>query len=368
MTSSHGFHDTPDWDALARYRAGESTPDEATSVAAWLAEHPLDDAMIAALDAAVGAHFGTDDMSALPVNVEGALGRLHQRMSESAPAAPRLTVLRGGAASAPPKRQRSRVIGGLAAAAAIAAIAVVINQRSPSPSPSVVASTNPASTATAAREYRTAVGVVDSLTLSDGTRVLLAPSSHLTVPAAYAAGTREVLLEGVARFSVRHNAAAPFAVRAGNAIVRDIGTQFTVRAPAEATGQTTVAVSEGQVSLSASTPNATPTALSAGDRGEVKSDGAVVARRGVVRSDDDAWIRGVLVYDAAPLALVRDDLKRWYGLDLQADDTLLSTRRLTATFEKQDADQLLRTLGLALGMSAQRSGNTVTLRPGAIGR
>lgn len=366
MTSSHGFDDTPDWDALARYRAGESTPDEATSVAAWLAEHPLDDTMIEALDAAVGAHFGTDDRSALPVNVEGALGRLHQRMMESAPAAPRLTVLRGGAASAPPKRQRSRVIGGLAAAAAIAAIAVVINQRSPSTS--VVASTSPASTATAPREYRTAVGVVDSLTLSDGTRVLLAPSSHLTVPAAYAAGTREVLLEGVARFSVRHNAAAPFAVRAGNAIVRDIGTQFTVRAPSEGAGQTTVAVSEGQVSLSASTPNAAPTALSAGDRGEVKADGAVIVSRGVVRSDDDAWIRGVLVYDAAPLALVRDDLKRWYGLDLQADDTLLSTRRLTATFEKQDADQLLRTLGLALGMSAQRSGNTVTLRPGVIGR
>ena len=94
----------------------------------------------------------------------------------------------------------------------------------------------------------------------------------------------------------------------------------------------------------------------------------MIASRGVVRGDEDAWTRGALLYNAAPLALVRDDLKRWYGLDLQADDSILATRRLTATFEKQDPDQLLRTLGLALGMSVQRSGNIVTLRPRAIGR
>ena len=367
MTSSHGFDDTPDWDALARYRAGESTPDEAVRVAAWLAEHPLDDAMIEVLDAAVGAHFGTDDMSAQPVNVEGALGRLHQRMNESAPAAPRLTILRGGASgasNAPPKRHGRRVLGGLAAAA-IAAIAFVLNRQAPSTG---VATTNIASTAGAARDYRTAVGVVDSVTLSDGTRVFLAPSSHLTVPAAYGATSREVELEGVARFSVHHDAASPFAVHAGNAVVRDIGTRFTVRAPASGKGQTTVAVSEGQVSLTALAASAPPTALGAGNRGEIGSDGVVHASRSVVREDDDAWTRGVLVYNAAPLALVRDDLERWYGLDLQADDSILSTRRLTARFEKQDADQLLRTLGLALGMSVQRSGSTVTLRPGAIGQ
>jgi transmembrane sensor len=367
MTSSHSFDDSPDWDALARYRAGESTPDEATSVAAWLARHPLDDAMIAALDAMVGAHFGTDDMTAAPIDVEGALGQLHERMNAAAPVAPRLTVSRGAAATVtPPRRQRSWLLGGLAAAAAIGAIAVVLTRQGPTAP--VVAATNPTSTTDAAHEYRTAVGVIDSITLSDGTRILLAPSSHLTVPAAYGKGTREVALEGVARFSVRHDPAAPFAVRAGNALIRDVGTQFTVRAPTEPTGHTTVAVTEGEVSLSSLATSAAPAALHAGDRGEVKADGSVIASRGVVRGDDDAWTRGTLIYNAASLAIVRDDLKRWYGLDLQVDDSVLSTRRLTATFDKQDPDQLLRTLGLALGMSVQRSGNTVTLRPVAIGR
>ena len=366
MTSSHSFDDAPDWDALARYRAGESPRSEATTVAAWLDEHPLDDAMIEALDAIVGAHFGSDDMSAVPVDVDGALGRLHKRMDAEAPVAPRLTISRGGASDTlPPRRQRRWMLGALAAAAAIGAVAVVLNRQAPS---TRVATANPASTTASPREYRTAIGVVDSVLLADGTRVLLAPSSHLTVPAAYAAGTREVTLEGLARFSVHHDAAAPFAVRAGNALVRDIGTQFTVRAPAGATAQATVAVSEGQVSLSASTTNAAPITLNAGDRGEVQSDGAVIASRGVVHGEDDAWTRGALVYNAAPLALVRDDLKRWYGLDLQAEDGILSTRRLTATFEKQDADHLLRTLGLALGMRVQRTANIVTLRPGAIGR
>ena len=364
MTSSRGFDDSPDWDALARYRAGESAPDEAARVAAWLADHPLDAAMIESLDAAVGAHFGTDDMSAVPVDVEAALGRLHQRMDARTATAPRLTVVRGGAPDVvAARRRRSRILGGLTAAAAIAGISVVLRHET--------SVSNVAATATpdgpTAHEYRTAVGVVDSVTLSDGTRILLAPASHLTVPAAYGRGTREVALDGIAQFSVRHDAGVPFAVHAGNALVRDIGTRFTVRSAANASGSTTVSVTEGEVSLSSARSNA-PTDLRAGDRGDVSMDGAVIASRGVVHDDEDAWTRSTLVYNAAPLTLVRDDLKRWYGLDLQADDTILANRRLTATFEKQDADQLLRTLGLALGMSVQRSGNIATLRPGAIGR
>lgn len=112
MTSSHGFDDTPNWDALARFRAGECTSDEARVISAWLAGHPLEEAMIEALDAAVGAHFGTDDMSAAPVDVEGALGRVHQRMKEPAPTVPRLKVVRGGAhAVAPVPRRRSWIVG-----------------------------------------------------------------------------------------------------------------------------------------------------------------------------------------------------------------------------------------------------------------
>jgi transmembrane sensor len=366
MTPSHDFDDSPDWDTLARYRAGESTPEEAQRLTLWLADHPRDAELIEALDALVGQQVEPYESSAEPVDVERALGRLHHRMNDAVPAAPRLTVSRGSAMHTAFNTPRRWALGGLAAAAAVGAIAFGLQRQSSSPTVARTASTIEA---TPAREFRTTVGVVNNVLLADGTRVLIGPASHLIVSASYGRGTREVTLEGVAHFSVQHDAAVPFAVHAGAALVRDVGTQFTVRALAVGSGlHTTVAVSEGEVNLSSSSNSAPPTSLHAGDRGEVKTDGSVVASRGTYHRNEDAWIGGVLVYDGTPLSTVRDDLQRWYGLDLQLDDSTIAARRLTATFERQDADQLLHTLGLALGMSVQRTGAVVTLRPGAIGR
>ncbi|MDQ2666559.1 MAG: FecR domain-containing protein [Gemmatimonadota bacterium] len=366
MTPSHPFDDAPDWDTLARHRAGESTPEEAEQLALWLAEHPQDAALIEALDAVVEQHATPIASYAESVDVERALRQLHQRMSDAAPAAPRLTVSSGGTPQPAPARGHRWAWGGLAAAAAVAAITVAL-QRETSTARNTSSASHVASTP--ARDFRTTVGVVDSVVLSDGTRVLLGPASHLIVASSYGHGTREVTLEGVARFSVQHDAAVPFAVHAGSALVRDIGTQFTVRTSASGSeSHVSITVSAGEVNLSASSSSAPSTPLHAGDRGEVMADGSVVASRGTVHTDDDAWTRGTLVYASTPLAIVRDDLKRWYGLDLQLADSTIAARRLTATFEHQDADQLLRTLGLALGMRVQRTGAVVTLRPGAIAR
>ena len=64
--------------------------------------------------------------------------------------------------------------------------------------------------------------------LADGSRVVLGPDSRLTVPADFGSGARAVELEGDGYFDVRHDAAKPFAVRVGQALVEDVGTTFRV--------------------------------------------------------------------------------------------------------------------------------------------
>jgi transmembrane sensor len=214
---------------------------------------------------------------------------------------------------------------------------------------------------------RTDVGVRDSVVLSDGTRVLLAPSSRLIVSQTYGRGAREVTLEGMARFSVQHDSAAPFVVHAGNAVIRDVGTEFVVRAPASAANEhVAVAVLEGEVTIAARSSSQTPTSLHAGDRGEMQTGGAVVVERGTANDADVAWTRGALAYRAAPLESVRDDLRRWYGVELQIADSALTSRRLTATFDANDtAEQVLNTIALALGADVERTGTVATLRRAA---
>jgi transmembrane sensor len=205
----------------------------------------------------------------------------------------------------------------------------------------------------------TQVGVRDSITLSDGTRVLLAPGSRLTVAEGFDGGTRSVTLEGAAFFDVKHDDAHPFTVRAAGAEIRDVGTAFTVKTDAK--GGVSVSVTHGIVAVRDSAV-ATEKAveLRAGDRG-VLTGGEVAVARGAVTDDDLNWTRGELSYRDASLSEVQADLKRWYGLNLLVADTALA--RLTVTMPAQaDSARVISTIAAALGADVEQRGDTVILR------
>ena len=73
-----------------------------------------------------------------------------------------------------------------------------------------------------------------------------------------------------------------------------------------------------------------------------------------------AWTRGALVFENAPLSLVKRDLKRWYGIELfrrfgfgAADHY----RNLDHPVE-----QVLNVIAMTLGLKIDRSGDTAVMR------
>jgi transmembrane sensor len=368
MSLSHPTRGTPDWDALARFSAGESTPDEAARVSSWLESHPDHAELLAALTSSLDDGVRTNPRGEGDVDVEAALRRVHRRMDAPTSARPALHLSRRVAADASSSRRRW-LLAGLAAAAAVMFAVSLVRDRSESGARNGgmarIAGAN------AGREIVTAVGVRDSVLLPDGSRVLLAPGSRLTISPSFGRLARDVSLVGVARFTVRHDTRAPFVVHAGPAIVRDVGTTFVVRAPSgESDAEVSIAVTEGEVAVAARPSPLESTRLRAGDRAELRATGQIVAQPGTVTDDDVAWTRGVLVYRAATLAVVRDDLRRWYGVELRVGDSSLASRRLTATFqgEGQPVEQVLNTIGLALGATVDRVGQVATLRRAAMPR
>jgi transmembrane sensor len=288
-------------------------------------------------------------------------------MDAASLAAPTLEVSRGGGRSRHhPGRRLRWSLGGLAAAAVIGFFAVSLRRDAAAPH----ARADGAAIVAAGSDFRTPVGVRDSLRLPDGTGVLLAPGSRLVVSSSFGRGRRDVTIEGMARFSVRHDRAAPFIVHAGPAVIRDVGTEFMVRAPDASNGvAVAVAVTDGEVDFAARPSSPSATRLRAGDRAELHPNGEIFAQLGAVTTDDLAWTHGVLTFHAAPLDIVRDDLRRWYGIDLRSGDSAIASRRLTATFENQPpVDQVLNTIALALGAEMERSGVVATLRRSAAGR
>lgn len=333
-----------DWDAISRVIAGESDAVESAAVAHWLASHP-EDAALAAIVKARANRAATQSM--VSVDTERALSTVRSRMTET----PSLTVARGGAAqssvakpAAALRRWRGPV---LAAAAALTAMVGIAQWRG--------------GDAAAEQVYATTVGQRDSVTLPDGSSVVLAPGSRLTVASGFKSGNRDVTLEGAAFFEVKHDGTHPFVVHSRGAEIRDIGTAFSVKT--DVNGRVSVAVTHGIVALRDTTSgSAAPVELHAGDRGVLQA-GAVAVARGTVTDEDMAWTRGQLAYRDAPLAEVQADVRRWYGIELQVVDAVLAQRTLTASFRSDSAAQVIRVIALALGAEVVQRGDTILLQP-----
>src|SRR6185437_8246643 len=205
------------------------------------------------------------------------------------------------------------------------------------------------------RQYTTSRGQNATIQLTDGSKVVLAPSSRLTISADYAAAERTISLDGEAIFSVRHDAAHPFRVRARGAVIEDIGTRFDVRAY-QADAIVTVAVAEGAVTLGrersslGAAANAAPegVVLRQGEIGSLGPAGAVSAIKTPHVGNRLAWSRGRLVFVARPLPEVLVEIGRWYDLDIRVPDERLASRLVTAEFSTQSVSEMINALALAV--------------------
>ncbi|HKW47349.1 MAG TPA: FecR domain-containing protein [Gemmatimonadaceae bacterium] len=337
-----------DWEAIARFLAGESSPAESERVARWLDEHAADAELVAALDKAMATLVLPE---AADVDVEGALRTVIARRDAPVPIKERKK--RNTRTTVSPWR----MVTLLAAAAVVilAARALLERKGNATTSPPIVGGDN-------ARVFTTAVGKRDSVHLRDGGRVILGPGSQLIVAAGYGVDqrVREVELHGEAYFDVVHDTTRPFLVRAGKAMVRDVGTSFDVRN--DSGSRVRVVVTSGSVTLS-STASADSIVLSAGDVGAVQTDGRVSAQHGTPIASYLAWMRDSLIFREAPMSEVSSNLRRWYGVSLHIEDSALARRHLTMTLAGDPLDRVLRMIGLELGADVERRGDSAIVRP-----
>ncbi len=343
-----------DWEALARYLAGESSAAESERIGRWLAEHKADAALVAALVAALDkAVAGLALGEQADLDVDRALARVHEQL-DSVSRDPALPLRR------PPRELRYsrrtastwRAAAILAAAAAVVIAARLVLQRSGD-------ERSPMADAGTGRTFATAVGKRDSLRLPDGGRVVLGPASSLVVAPAYGRETREVELHGEAYFEVVHDTTRLFVVRAGDVSVRDVGTSFAVRADSSRIVQ--VVVTSGSVALRSAGTAESGILLAAGDVGTVQPDGRVTRRHAESAAQYLAWMRDSLVFRDASLREVSEELRRWYGVVLRVDDSSLADRHLTMTFAGDPLDRVLRVIGLGLGADVARRGDTAVV-------
>ncbi|ODS83035.1 MAG: hypothetical protein ABS46_07290 [Cytophagaceae bacterium SCN 52-12] len=91
-------------------------------------------------------------------------------------------------------------------------------------------------------------GKPQSLTLEDGSKVILGKESSIRYPVKFDAHLRQVYLEGEAFFEVKRDEKKPFVVYSGGLVTRVLGTSFNIRSLPSA-GKIEVEVVSGSVSV-----------------------------------------------------------------------------------------------------------------------
>lgn len=240
--------------------------------------------------------------------------------------------------------------------------------------------------APAAVEYASAIGERRVLQLQDGSQVVLAPSSRISV--AFSAMARDVdLVAGEADFQVAHDKERPFRVHAGASIIQAVGTRFSVnRLPSG----TVVSVSEGKVRMLTSAdlglkgglkawldggavevrppapPRARPLAkgasLQAGQAVKISTTGRLVADVEFESTVDAAATLPRLTFHEDSLADIVAEFNRYNARQIVLDDGGIRWQRYSGVFNANDAESFLQFLECCSSLAVVREGDQTRLR------
>lgn len=210
---------------------------------------------------------------------------------------------------------------------------------------------------TPAQVYRTAVGERATVTLKDGSRLLLNTASEVRVD--YSGKRRGLqLVSGEAWFDVAKDPSRPFVVSAGRHTVTAVGTSFDVRL--ENTGLK-VAVVEGRVAVD-TVGRGRLSEVRAGERIDVTGDAAVLRPSGPVAGD---WREGRIEFASITLSEAAAEMNRYRRTPIVVTDPAVGRMRISGVFYSGENSGFLDALPLTHPVSVEVSQDAVRIGPAA---
>jgi transmembrane sensor len=202
----------------------------------------------------------------------------------------------------------------------------------------------------------TAVGQQRHVALPDGSQVTLNTNTLLAVN--FTRDRRDIYLRrGEAHFEVIHDSARPFFVHAGDAVIRDVGTQFEVRVHSDQ--DVDVLVNEGRVEVrgaAAVADSGWVRALSAGERLLIAGPHLQVMALGPRQiADELAWRDGALVFQGEPLSQAIAEVGRYTPARIVLEGPNVGSLRISGRFRTNDVAGFFQALQEALPVRVSRA-------------
>lgn len=201
-------------------------------------------------------------------------------------------------------------------------------------------------------DYRTATGQSQSIKLEDGSTVLLAPDSSISLM--FKDGKRGVvLLNGEAYFNVVHNEARPFSVKGGGLDIEVLGTAFDVRLGDDSSD---IALAQGAVKVSAASMQKT---LAPGDALTLDRQTGMAVQSKVDVANIGGWRDGRLHVVNETIGSVVQQIQRYHPAWISIPDRSLAAHRVTGIYDLTSPDEALGALVDPYGGKVRKVSNFI---------
>ena len=208
-------------------------------------------------------------------------------------------------------------------------------------------------------EYYVPKGCIDSLVLSDNTKVVVNSGTTIVYPHSFSSHAKErsVFVNGSCHFEVSKDASHPFVVHLGNVKVRVLGTHFSVNSYSDEE-QVVVTLEEGSVNVSDSIQTMT---LSPNEQLVYSRTAGTMHKQMVDAMAYNSWVKGGLNFTQEPLEKILKSIERRYRVTISIAKDVDSKRCYTMNFKKGETiERIMNVLTFVSGdMTYTKDGDSI---------
>ena len=194
-------------------------------------------------------------------------------------------------------------------------------------------------------EVSTPAGTTTSITLGDGTQVLLSANSRLSYDKDFTDKKREVTLVGEARFNVAKDANRPFIVRTELIQTQVLGTVFDVKAYPQTPADVTLYEGKVEVSLNGNSPRL----MQPGEQASLNKKGELKLTK--ASGTEGKWAEGEFAFDNKELKEAMIEIGSWYNISVAFQHYHLLKERIYFRMNREhsieEVLEVLNDLGIA---------------------
>lgn len=209
-------------------------------------------------------------------------------------------------------------------------------------------------------EHTVPPGVKSTLTLQDGSKVILNSGSNLRYVKNFEADRRELFLVGEAFFEVAKDSLRPFVVKTGPMSTTALGTSFNITAYENE--YLDVALLSGRVNVALDFEEPKQFNLEPGQGLLVKVGKREHRKRRIEEAKVLAWTKKTILFEQTPIEEAIRVLENWYGVKIEIRNRPEKDVLLSGKFVDQTLEGVLEGLSYSTRFDFQVNKDRVTLK------